>query len=94
MCTDLAAQYLYDFGNGDTIILEVQSASYEEPPAFETYRGLNKVVGGTGRFKEAFGTLIEFGPYFAWIDAKGELQARYSGELSGTLCNVQPKKKS
>jgi hypothetical protein len=93
MCVDLSAQYLYDFGNGDTLILAIQAAAYEEPPTFGTYRAVNKVVGGTGRFKEAFGTLVEFGPYVAWIDSKGELQARYNGELSGTLCNVAPKKK-
>ena len=93
MCTERNAQYLYDFGNGDTLILEVQIASYEEPPAFGTYRAVNKAVGGTGRFKNASGTVVESGPFLAWVDAKGEIQARYSGELAGKLCNVQPAKK-
>ena len=93
VCTETNAQYLYDFGNGDTLILEVLSGSYEEPPVFGTYRAVNKAVGGTGRFKDATGIVVEFGPFFAWIDDKGEFQSRYSGELVGRLCSVQPAKK-
>jgi hypothetical protein len=93
MCTEVNAQYLYDFGDGDTLILEVLSGSYEEPPAFGTYRAVNKAVGGTGRFKDATGIVVEFGPFFAWIDDKGEFQSRYNGELVGKICGVAPKAK-
>ena len=70
----------------------MQVATYKEPPTFATYRGANKVAAGTGRFQNATGTVVESGPFIAWIDATGQLQARYSGELAGRICNVQPRK--
>ena len=92
MCVDKDAQYLYDFGNGDTMTLQVETAAYPQPPAFGTYSGTNKVVAGTGRFRNVTGIVKEKGPYFAWVDSTGQLQAKYNGEMQGTLCGVLPRK--
>jgi hypothetical protein len=91
-CVETDAQYLYDFGGGDTFTIQVQVATYDEPPSFSQYRSMNKIIAGTGRFKNATGTLSESGPFLAWVDAKGVLQSRYNGELTGKICNVLPKK--
>jgi hypothetical protein len=90
-CTDRDAQYRLNFGNGDTLTYETIVATYPQPPTFGTYRSTNRIVGGTGRFQNATGTLLEYGPFLAWIDAQGQLQARYSGEITGKICGVEPK---
>ncbi len=92
ICTDRDARYLLNFGNGDTLTYEVVIATYKQPPTFGTYRATNRIVAGTGRFRIATGVILESGPFFAWIDEKEKLQARYSGELAGKICGVEPKK--
>jgi hypothetical protein len=92
VCAEWGARMKTDFGNGDTITIEVIMAVYDTPPVFGMYRGWNRIVEGTGRFEKATGTLYDSGPFFAWIDDKG-IHSRFNGKTTGKICGVKPKAK-
>ena len=92
-CQDSGGKWRLDFGKGDTLAIQAQIATYSLPGGgVGMYYGTERIVGGTGRFQHATGKLFEKGPFAAWIDAKGELQAQYSGETGGSICGVPPRK--
>jgi hypothetical protein len=88
MCQERGGLYRFDFGGGHTITVENRTAVYPQPPVFGQFRTTRRIVSGTGRFQNATGLIVESGPFFAWIDGSG-VNARYSGEASGTICGVE-----
>lgn len=87
---DRGAQYLYDFGGGNTFTLELQSTGvYPSPPGktlFGYYRDVSRIVDGKGRFSNASGIVAQSGPYVVWITGTGEITAVYTAELHGKIC--------
>lgn len=90
---DRGTQYLYDFGGGDTFILEVQStAVFNTPPGknlFGYYRDVSRIVEGKGRFENATGNVAQSGPYLVWFKVPGHfnsITALYMAELHGRIC--------
>jgi hypothetical protein len=75
---------------GDSLTIELFTAVYTLPGGFGIYHATEKAAGGTGRFEKATGLMFESGPYVAWMDDKGEIQAQYMGEIGGSLCGVKP----
>ena len=86
------AKYLYDFGNGNSFVLELKSrAVYPHPPGkvgIGYYRATYNVSEGKGRFTGASGVIAESGPYVLWPDLNQPfgLSGRYNGELAGKIC--------
>lgn len=89
------AKYLYDFGNGDSFVLELKStATYPHPPGkigMGYYRATYTVTEGKGRFFGASGVVSESGPYLMWpvpTDPVHQLgvDGRYNPELNGSVC--------
>ena len=39
---------------GDTVTIELQTAQYSLPDGYGAYHAMWKIVGGTGRFAQAF----------------------------------------
>lgn len=96
-CQDTGGRSRIDFGGiglfkpgGDTVAIELQTASYALPDGFATYRAMWKIVGGTGRFEEAVGVGFESGPFVAWVDTKEVPQGQYIGEIAADICGVKP----
>jgi len=89
------AKYLYDFGGGDSFVLELKStAVYPHPPGkigMGYYRATYSVTEGKGRFAGASGVISESGPYLLWPVAVDPnhllgLDGRYNAELNGNVC--------
>jgi hypothetical protein len=60
---------------------------------FSTYSSYSTVVEGTGRFAGVSGFLNSSGPFMVWgenLDTPP--QARWNVHITGTLCDVKPKK--
>jgi hypothetical protein len=90
---DRGTQYLYDFGNGNTFTLELQSTGvFPFPPGkspFGYYRDMSRIVAGTGRFANASGHVVQMGPFVVWFRVPGDFStfmARYTPELHGRIC--------
>ena len=86
------AKYLYDFGNGDSFVLESKSRAVYPHPSGKIgmgyYRATYMVVEGKGRFAGASGVVSESGPYLLWTDSSQPvgLGGRYNGEFNGSVC--------
>lgn len=90
---DRGTQYRYDFGGGNTFIVEVQStAVFNAPPgksSFGYYRDVSRITEGTGRFANVTGNVAQSGPYVVWFRVPGEfssITALYTPELHGRIC--------
>jgi hypothetical protein len=92
-CQGTGGKLLLNFGNGDTFTLTVQHGvyvpAYTTVPGFGTWRATMRIVAGTGRFASATGLIVSTGPWAVWIDQTG-FHARFSGELTGMICNSLP----
>jgi hypothetical protein len=90
---DRGTQYLYDFGNGDTFTLELQSTGvFPNPPGkspFGYYRDVSRIIAGTGRFAFASGNIVQMGPFLVWFGIPGDFstfKSLYTPELHGRVC--------
>jgi hypothetical protein len=87
---DKGTQYLYDFGGGNTFVLELQSTGvFPSPPGksgFGYYRDVSIVTQGTGVFANASGNIAQSGPYLVWIDNNAELKSTYFADIHGRVC--------
>lgn len=96
-CQDTGGRSRMDFGGsslfnpGDTVTVELETALYDLPDGYGTYRAVWKIVGGTGRFAQVSGVGFESGPFAAWADAKDVPQGQYLGAIRADLCGVKPK---
>lgn len=94
-CQGTGGKLLLNFGNNDTLTLTVQHGvyipDYTTVPGFGTWRATMRIVAGTGRFEKATGLIVSIGPWATWLDENG-WHGRFSGELTGTVCNAQPGK--
>lgn len=86
-------RYRYDFGGGNTFILELQStAVFQFAPGknlWGNYRDVSRIVEGTGRFANAAGSVAQSGPYLVWFRVPGDFNSFmsvYVGELHGRMC--------
>ena len=93
-CQDTGFKMTLDFGKGDRLTMETPHAVYNMPGGLGWYYSTAKVIAGTGRFAKATGLLFEQGPFIAWMDEKGEIQAQYNGETGGSICGVEPQSKA
>ena len=76
-----------------TFTYEVPHAVFTMPPGggFMGYIGNTaKIVGGTGKYTGASGTLNVRGPAFAWPDTSAfGASGRWNPEITGNICGVQ-----
>ena len=78
----------------DTLTTFATNATFPAPPGqigFGSYQASHKIVSGTGRFRNATGTLLCTGPY-VWLPAAGGTTdvGYFNLEISGNICNVEP----
>ena len=88
---------LYDFGNGNTLIVSSIHSTFPTPPGHGSsattivgqYQASGKIMSGTGRFQNASGTLNISGPWLAYDLDKPLPHGRWNGEVNGNVCGVQ-----
>ena len=78
----------------DTFTTFVTNATFPCPPGqigFGSYQGSHKIIAGTGRFRNATGTLLISGTYVWLPQAGGTVEVGYwNPDITGTICNVLP----
>lgn len=82
--------YTFVFG-ADTFVVEIPHAAWPFPPGkagLGYYRGTGKIIGGTGRFQNAWGNIVWEGPFIVWT-SDGGIIGRFNPEIRGNICGVQ-----
>jgi hypothetical protein len=84
--------YTFVFG-ADTFVVEIAHAAWPFPPGkagLGYYRGQGKIIGGTGRFQNAWGNIDWEGPFIVWTPDGGVTWVgRFNPEIRGNICGVQ-----
>jgi len=80
----------FDFGNGDTLTFEIVTGAFEDSMdkvVYSKYYGVMEVIDGTGKYKGAYGVVLQIGPYVVWFTSPDlPPEGRYNGELIGRVC--------
>jgi hypothetical protein len=83
--------YVFVFG-ADSFTFEVAHATFNFPlgqAGFGQYRGHGNIVGRSGRFQYASGSIDWEAPFIAWPSGETGLNGRANFTITGTICGIQ-----
>ncbi len=86
---------VFDFGNGNAFTASAAHDVFPTPPGLMPegvggmYRAADKIVEGTGIFRNATGNLSVSGPFVVWGFDQPLPRGRWNGEVSGSVCGIQ-----
>jgi hypothetical protein len=87
---------LWDFGVDGSLTIEVPIGLHLRPApgphGFGLYRGMGKIVDGTGDFVKTTGTVVYEGPWVLWFETPGDAttaRGRWNAEVTMRICKAQ-----
>jgi hypothetical protein len=84
---------LWDFGESGTLTVELPVGLHLRPApgphGFGVYRGMGRIVDGSGGFTKSTGTVLYEGPWVLWFETSGDTttaKGRWNAEVTLRIC--------
>jgi hypothetical protein len=86
---------LWDFGEAGALTVEVPVGLHLRPApgphGFGVYRGMGRIVEGSGGFEKSTGTVLYEGPWVLWFEPEGDstvAKGRWNAEVTLRICKT------